>query len=187
MVSTEARGRVTTAAELLKLPGDGQRYDLIRGELYCMSPAGARHGRVSAKVAQRLLNHVEPRKLGLVFGAETGFILARDPDVVLAPDVAFVRADRLPPDDQQDGFLALAPDLVVEIVSPSDRWNYVMDKVQEYLRAGVRLLWVIDPRRKSVVVFGPEGSGRTLGEGDSVDGGDVLLGLSLPVADVFAS
>src|SRR5438874_5926949 len=90
---------------------------------------------------------------GWVFGAETGFRLARDPDVVLGPDVAFVRADRLPPPDQRERFLELAPDLAVEIVSPTDRPGDVRAKVPAYLRHGVQLLWIIiEPRRQQVIV-----------------------------------
>lgn len=177
--------KLVTAEDLALPIEDECRYDLIRGELYRMAPAGARHGKIGMRIARPLANHVSEHELGEVFGAETGFILARDPDTMLAPDVAFVRADRLPPDEEQDGFLPLAPDLVVEIVSPSDTARYVFDKVMEYLDAGVLMVIVIEPRRRTVSVYGSDRVARVLVEGEELDGGDVLPGFRLPVKDLF--
>lgn len=174
-----------TAAQLLELPSDAYRYDLIRGALIKMNPAGGRHGRLSARMAKFLGIHVGDGRLGDVFGAETGFLLARDPDVVLAPDAAYVRADRMPPDEEQDGFLAVAPDLVVEVVSPSDRSQVVSDKVMEYLEAGVGLVWLIEPRRKTLTAYTPDRTARVLTADQTLDGGSVLPDFRLPLKDLF--
>src|ERR1700716_4109428 len=113
-----------TADDLASLEGDGYRYDLLNGDLIRVSPAGFRHGRLAAEIARRLGNFlVQHPHLGVVVGAETGFRLSRNPDTVLGPDAAVVQADRLPPPDAQVGFLELAPDLAVEIVSPTARWT----------------------------------------------------------------
>jgi Uma2 family endonuclease len=173
-----------TADLLFELDLDGH-HDLIRGELVSMAPAGARHGRIAAFVAYVLLRHLETNPVGMAYGAETGFILVRNPDTVLAPDAAFVRADRLPPDDEQDGFLPLAPDLAVEVLSPSERAGHLNAKVSEYLTAGVRLLWVIDPARQTVTIYSPVRPAHTLTVADTLDGGDVLPGFSLPVSELF--
>lgn len=105
--------RSTTAEELLVLPDDGNSYELVKGELRMMTPAGFEHGRVASRVNFLIAQHVLASDLGAVLAAETGFILARSPDTVRAPDVAFVRRDRIPPADEQHKFAELGPDLVV--------------------------------------------------------------------------
>lgn len=180
-----ATTKLMSADDLWQLDDEPGRFDLIRGELIRMPPPGYRHGIVGMRIARSIGNFVHERDLGEVPAAETGFLLARDPDVVLAPDVAFVRFDRLPPDDEQDGYLALAPDLVVEIVSPSDRSRQVSDKVMEYLDAGVPLVWVVEPRRKIVTVYTADRRAQILTAGDELEGGDVLPGFGLPVAEIF--
>jgi Uma2 family endonuclease len=139
------------------------------------------------RIGRKIDEFVEQNGLGATFGAETGFILARDPDVLLGPDAAFVLAERLPPLSDQSGYLALAPDLAVEIVSPSDRWTMVTRKVDRYLLAGVRLVWVVDQASRSVTVCSADGPWRTLHieTGDALDGGAVLPGFRLPLADLF--
>ena len=176
---------IFTADDLTTLPDD-RRYDLVAGELIEMSPAAAKHGKYAMRFGSRLDAHVTQHNLGTVFAAETGFLLSRDPDTVLAPDVAFVRADRLPPEEEWQAFLPLAPDLVVEVVSPSETAIQVMDKVLAYLDAGVRMVITVDPIRKVVVVYGPDRSARILTIADTLDGGDVLPGFRLPLAELFA-
>jgi len=179
-----------TAEDVAALADDGYRYDLIGGQLIRVSPAGFRHGRLAAELARRLGNFlVEHPSLGVVVGAETGFVLARDPDSVLGPDAAFVRRDRLPAEAERDGYLELAPDLAVEVVSPHDRWSYVTDKVETYLAAGVALVWVLDPRRRAVRVYRADGSEQRLraASGDSLDGEQILPEFRLPLAELFAA
>lgn len=174
-----------TAEDLWGIGDDGYRYDLIRGELHRMAPDGGEHGEIGVTIAALLLAHVRPRRLGAVFGADTGFILARIPDTLLAPDVAFVHADRLPPRDQRIGFLELAPDLAVEIISPSERSGDVAEKVEIYLAAGVRMVLVVEPRLKTMTVHALGQPPRILHENDDFDGGDVLPGFCVPVAEMF--
>lgn len=182
--TTHKRPTIETADALETMEPDGYRYDLIRGVLHQMSPAGARHGELSAELARHLANFVAAGRIGKVYGAETGFRLADD--TVLGPDVAFVAMERLPPLEERDGFLRLAPDLAVEIVSPWDRARYVNDKVMEYLDAGVRLVWVVEPKRRTVTAYGADRIARVLRESDTLEGGDVLPGFRLPLLDLFA-
>jgi Uma2 family endonuclease len=177
--------KLVTAEELERMPDDGFRYDLIAGVLIKQMPANFQHGALAATIAWILNNWVKPRRLGIVVGAETGFLLARNPDHVLGPDVAFVRADRLPAKRQWRHYLPLAPDLAVEVVSPSDSAQLVTDKVIDYLEHGVRLVWVVHPVRQTVTVWQPDRSSRTLSVVDELDGGDVLPGFRVAVAEIF--
>lgn len=173
---------ITTAEELLRA-GDIGRCELIRGELHVMIPAGYEHGRITVNLATPIAIHAKVNSLGTVVAAETGFRLAHNPDTVRAPDVAFVRADRPGPDR---GYYPGAPDLAVEVLSPDDRPGYVRDKVAEWLEAGTRAVWVVDPRTRAVVVHEPGGEPRKYGEADTLPGGEVLPGFELAVAEVFA-
>lgn len=174
-----------TAEELAALSGDGAGYELVEGELQAMTPAGYGHGRVAARALGRVLVFVEDHHLGEVVTAETGFVLHRGPDTVRAPDVAFVRADRVPADDDQAGYAELAPDLVVEVVSPSDRAGRVNATALAWLDAGVRLVWVVYPETRSVAVHRPEGAVTVLRDDAVLDGGDVLPGFMLALPDLF--
>ncbi len=174
-----------TAADLMEMPDRDVRHELIRGELTDMNPTGFQHLEIGGLLNRRMGTFAEQHDLGVV-GGEAGFILTRDPDTVLAPDIIFVRADRLPPKDERLGFLELAPDLVVEILSPSDRAIEVNEKVVVYLEAGVRLVWIIDPRRRSVTAYAADRTARVLVEGDDLDVGDVLPGFRLPLTELFA-
>jgi Uma2 family endonuclease len=180
-----ATTKLMTAEDLWQLDDEPGRFDLIRGELIQMPPAGGRHGKLAMRIGQMVANFVDEHTLGDVYAAETGFIIRRDPDVVLAPDVAFVQLNRLPPEDQQEGHLELAPDLVVEVVSPSDRSRNVTNKVIEYLEASVRQVWVVEPSRNVVSVYTPDRKSVMLTVEDELDGGEVLPGFRLPVADIF--
>jgi Uma2 family endonuclease len=174
-----------TAEELGCLPDTGMRYELVRGVLVEMTPAGGWHGERAIQIAGPLWSFVYPRNLGQVYIAETGFVLATNPDVVRASDVAFVRSERLPPHDERKGYLPFAPDLAVEVVSPNDRQSDVMDKVLEYLDGGTQLVWVVEPHRRVVTVWTPDRTAHILTDGDELDGGDVLPGFRLSVADIF--
>jgi Uma2 family endonuclease len=168
------------------MPDHGGRRELIRGEVVERLPTNFEHLSLVGVLTRLLGNHAAEHGLGVV-GGEGGFRLERDPDTVLAPDVAFVRGDRVPPREQwRHGFPDLAPDLVVEILSPSDSAAAINDKLLTYHDAGVRQVWIVDPGRRAVSVATPDGLVRILRSGDTLDGGDVLPGFVLPIADLFA-
>lgn len=177
--------RPMTADELLEMPSDGFRYELVAGELRKMSPSGFEHGEVVVRVTVPLARFVTEHDLGVVLGAATGFKLFHDPDTVRAPDVAFVCQDRRPPVKERKKFASLAPDLAVEVVSPSDTPAEVEAKVDDYLQAGVRLIWVLDPDSRTVTEYHASGPTRTLTADQTLDGGDVLPGFTCPVAALF--
>lgn len=164
-----------TAAELLGTRLPDKHVELVRGVLVVREPAGGRHGHVTARLTKRLMDVVEVRGLGSVFAAETGFQLSADPDTVRAPDVAFVSRERLP-DPQVPGYPALAPDLVVEVLSPGDRPGETLAKVGDWLTAGSRLVWVVDPVRRVVHVYRQDGSEALIAEGGVLSGEDVVPG-----------
>ena len=181
--------RVLTAEEFSALPEDVlDRHELVRGRLEELDTVvpGVRHAHVMARIGHFLMQYVEPRNLGLVVVGDPGFILERSPDTVRGPDVAFVRADRVPPHDELDGFAELAPDLAVEVLSPSDRPGRVQAKVTDYLRTGVPLVWVVDPRAQTVTVHVPTDPPRILGADERLDGGDVLPGFACAVRAILA-
>ena len=175
-----------TAEDLMSLPDDGYQYELEAGRLIRMPPAGPLASIVAMTIARLLGNFVAEHRLGVVGGADFGVQLARQPDTVRAPDVVFYRADRLPPGGIPATYWDLAPDLAVEVLSPSDRRGKVLKKVGEFLEAGTRLVWVVDPRRRTAVVYRPEGEPTILGADGILAGEDVLPGFSLPLAEVWA-
>jgi Uma2 family endonuclease len=178
-----ATTKLWTVEEVGRLPDDGFRYALIRGVLFRMPPPMARHGRVTNNVGRQIGDFVARHGLGVVYD-QSGFILERDPDVLLSPDLAFVHSTRVPADE--DAYPMLAPDLVVEIVSPSQTGPSIEEKSSIYLAAGVRLIWVVDPVRRTVRVRRPDGTDRLLADRDVLDGEDVLPGFQVPVAQLFA-
>ncbi len=185
-VTATPAGRAMTAEELFRLPDDGWRHALVRGELQKMTPAGFRHGAVIMNVAVPLGQHVKARRLGVVCGAETGFVLARRPDTVLAPDIAFVRQQRIPAGGLPVSFWEGAPDLAVEVTSPGDTRSEVMEKVKAWLSAGTRVVWVVAPAHATVTVHEPGAPARLLSTSDVLDGAPLLPGFRLPIADIFA-
>lgn len=150
-----------------------------------MSPGGQEHGCIVVNIATALTNFVRPRGLGRVMAADTGFHIASDPDTVRAPDVAFLRAERVPGRPDQ-GFAYGAPDLAVEVVSPTDRPGEVRDKARDWLAAGCAVVWVVEPKTQTVAVYHGAGEAVILSLSDNLDGGDLLPGFLLPVAEVFA-
>lgn len=179
---------LVTAHDLaLMAPEPGYRYELVRGVVRRMAAAGARHGEIAFEVGRRLGNHVAERGLGVVFSSDTGFFIERDPDVILMPDVGFVRTDRLPSEGVPDGYVPVVPDLAVEVVSPTDRWVVVEEKVAFYLDNGVPLVWLFVPRRRAVRVYAAGRPVEEVGEDGVLDGGDVVPGFRLRVRDTFAT
>ena len=178
--------RWMTADELLCLPDDGQRHELVRGELRTMSPGGRRHGRVTMNISTPLDLHVRTHALGEVYTAETGFKLAQHPDTVRAPDVAFVRSGRLPMMGDPDGYLLGPPDLAVEVLSPGDRPGEVSKKVADWLAHGTLLVWVADPRRRTVREHRPNQPARVLSEADVLECADIVPDWQLQVRALFA-
>jgi Uma2 family endonuclease len=175
----------TTADELLRMSDDGYRYELIEGELRKMTPAGYEHGHIIGELSGRLWQYVRERSLGSVLGAETGFRLSRDPDTVLAPDISFVRQDQIDTIGIPKEFFPEAPDLAVEVVSPSDTAEEVDDKMRRWLAAGVRLAWVVHPGGRTVTVYRSTSDIELLSENDALDGGDVVPGFTCRVGDVL--
>ncbi len=173
-----------TAQELLEIPDDGLRRELVRGEVRQMAPAGFRHGRISSEVAASLAWFVRANDLGVV-AAETGFKIADNPDTVRAPDVAFVSQGRIETAEETTGYWPGAPDLAVEVISPNDRFAEVEEKIADWLGAGTRMVVVINPRGRTVTVRLPEREVEILSDGEALDGGDVVPGWTLSVSDLF--
>jgi Uma2 family endonuclease len=174
-----------TAGELARLPDDGNRYELVEGCLIRMPPPSYRSGVVATNIAVPMAGFVKQHRLGLVSGADGGLLLRSDPDTVRAPDVSFVRADRIPAGGLVAGYWPGAPDLAVEVLSPSDRYPEVQRKVQEYLDAGTQLVWVVDPESRTATVFHADGRSSYLSAEDALDGEDVLPGFRLSLDEVW--
>ncbi len=175
-----------TAQELLLYRNEPYRQELVAGRLHEMEPAGFLHGRVTIRVGRLLDEHVGAHELGVVVGAETGFILAREPDTVRAPDAAFVRAERLAPGELPETYWAGPPDLAVEVLSPNDRPAEVEAKALEWLAAGTRAVVVLDPRRQVVKLYRSPSDVRDLAPDELLDLDPELPGFAVVVADLFA-
>jgi Uma2 family endonuclease len=175
-----------TAAELLALPtGMGKRYELVLGELRVMSPAGWRHGSVVSNLHGRLHTFINHHQLGMMFGAETGFRLARNPDTVRAPDIAFIAGKNLPEKLPTEAFWPGAPDLAVEVLSPDDRTGEVDEKIDAWLNAGCSAVWIVDPKLETVTVYQAQRVVTAFTTGQTLDGGDVVPGFTCSVDDIF--
>lgn len=174
-----------TADELLRMSIPDKQVELVRGVVVVREPPGGYHGALANEVAHRLTGFVKARRLGTVFGQDTGFKIAADPDTVRGPDVAFVSGGRLP-ELPREGYAEVAPELVVEILSPGDRPGEVLAKVAEWLRAGSRLVWVLDPSRREARVHRADGTISVLGPEEALDGEDVLPGFGCRVGEILA-
>ncbi len=177
--------KLLTADDLLTMADDGQRYELIRGELIEMPPTSHEHGRVTERFGRRIGNFVEERDLGHGIAAETGVNVERDPDTMLAPDYGFISYERLAEPPPRRGYAEVVPDLVLEVVSPNDRQPDIDAKTQMWLGAGVRLVLVAYPGTQEVYAHHDDGSTVRYGMGDTVAGDPVLPGFACPVADIF--
>ena len=184
-MTTTTEAKLLTAADLLRLDGEGVRGELIRGVLCETMPSGQEHGEIVMNLGVALGNFIKPRGLGRLVGSDSGVWLERDPDTVREPDVAYFSAERTPPGARVTGYSEVVPDLVVEVVSPSDSRREIHDKARMWLSHGVRLVWVVHPETRSVAVHQQDRDTVTLGEDDALDGLDVLPGFSCPVPAVF--
>ncbi len=180
-----ATTRLITAEDLEEMGSDSKRFELDEGMLREKDVMGLQHGEIQIEISSTLHVHVRHNQLGRVYPSDTHFVLYRNPDRVVMPDISFVRADRVPPDGERGGFAQFAPDFVVEVVSPSDRRIEVLEKIRLYERAGVPLIWLVQPPSRSVTVYALGQEPRTLHEGDILDGGDVIPGFTLAMADIF--
>jgi Uma2 family endonuclease len=177
--------QLITADELLTLPRGEFRYELVKGELKKMSPAGHEHGAVIMQLAAPLAHHVRQERLGRVYAAETGFKLATDPDTVRAPDIAFITQDRVEQVGKARGYWPGAPDLAVEVLSPDDRVSEIEDKISEWLRGGSRQVWVVSPQLRTVTIYFSTGDILVLTDNDRLEGGDVVPGFQIQVNEIF--
>lgn len=173
-----------SADELLHLNLPNKRTELVRGVLVVREPPGGRHGRITAELALAIGMHNKAHGLGTVYAGDTGFTLARDPDTVRGPDVAFVSKGRIP-DPDPVGYVELGPDLVVEVLSPRNRPGEILAKAADWLRAGTRLIWLIDPIRRVARVYRADGSESLVAEDQSLEGEDVLPGFSLDLKTIL--
>jgi Uma2 family endonuclease len=177
--------RALTAEQLLRLPDDDRRLELIEGELREMPPAGAEHGTVAFHIAALLQRHITAHNAGRGFAAETGFLLARDPDTVRAPDAAFVSRERAEPIGRVIGYWPGAPDLAVEVVSPGDSYSELHDKALAWLAAGAQLVLVVDPATRRVTLYRSPADVTVLEGEQAVDCAPVLPGFAPSASTLF--
>ena len=177
--------RLLTAEDLMAIPDDGWKYELAHGRLVRMAPASWVPGVVGTRVSHQIDSFLDEHPIGFTSAADTGFLLRRDPDVVRAPDIGFVRAERVSATDLPPRFFPGPPDLAIEVLSPTDRMPDVLHKIADYLDAGTRLVWFLDPQRRTAMVFRADGSITVLGANDQIDGEDVLPGFRLRLAALW--
>ena len=180
-----ATHKPVTAEELLLMPDDGVRRELVLGEVREAAPAGSVHGRIILNITTPLDRPVRENGLGLMFAGGTGFTISGNPHTVRAPDAAFVRRERVEEVGEVEGYWPGAPDLAVEVVSPNDPYAGVEEKVATWLEAGTRTVVVVEPRTRTVTVRSSRTEIRLLAEGDTLDLGDVVPGWTMPVVDIF--
>jgi Uma2 family endonuclease len=177
--------RLITAEEFAEMPNppDGSQQELVRGEIITMPPPQARHGVCCSRIDRKIGGFIDEHRLGTISCNDAGFIVERDPDTVRGPDVAFWSKERLP--EVPEGYFTIPPDLIVEVVSPSDHFSRIQGKVRHYLARGVRLVWVIDPEDRSATVYRADNGASLLTETDTLSGENVLPGFSCRVADLL--
>lgn len=185
MVYHGAGAAIVTPDQFIHHPAANERTELVRGHIQVMTPASAAHGLVSATVLHLLATHVRQHQLGACFADSTGYTLPNLENTVRAPDASFVRRDRLPTAGVGAGFLEMAPDLAVEVLSPSESHRDVAAKLADYRTAGTPLVWVIDPSARTVRVNSATEGDLTLGEDQLLSGGNTLPGFACAVRDLF--
>jgi len=179
------KGGLITGEELFKISDDGYRYELNKGRLRKMAPAGIKHGVIASRLGALLQLFVAQHNLGIVCAVETGFYLEKEPDTVKAADVSFYAWESIP-NDIPEGYGDLPPDLAVEVMSPNDTFIKTEEKVLDYLEKGSKMVWVVYPKEQTVTIY-RKGSKKILKSTDVLDGEDVILGFSVNVAEIFPS
>ena len=180
---TKPSAKLLTGEELLAM-GDIGPCELIDGRIVRMNPIGRSHAYVAANLSMMLNQFVRQHKLGQVLVGEIGIFIQRGPDRIRAADIAFVSTERLA-QTTESGYLKTAPELVVEIISPSDRWQDVRAKLEDYFTIGVHRVWIVEPDSRAVLVYRSSTEMRKLSESDTVIGEGALDGFSLLVAELF--
>jgi len=174
---------ITTAQQLLEAPDMGP-CELVRGRLVMGSYMEWQHGLVASRMLLELSSFVNQQSLGIVLAGKTGFQIGHDPDTVRAPDVGFIRSERVPR-VRTRGYFEGPPDLAVEVVSPTDRAGELLAKVQDWLSAGCRAVWVVDPTSQTVSIYRGSRETAMLSVADELTDDEVLPGFRLPVAELF--
>ena len=178
--------RPISLEEFERLPEENEfRVELVRGRLVREPRPGAEHGWLAGQLVERIGSFARERELGIAV-TETGFLLSVDPPTVRGPDVAFISGETIQEQGIPEGFWRIPPDLAVEVVSPSNTTTEIRAKVLEYMVAGTRLVWVVDPATRSVAAYRSRAEIRLLTDGDALDGADVLPGFRLGISDLFA-
>lgn len=173
-----------TTEDLLKLSGKG-RYELLKGVIYKLSPAGEKHGIIAMNISYIIGKFVKEHKLGIVTAAETGYKLSSNPDTVRAPDLAFKSNATLSEGGITDSYSTVMPDLTIEVNSPGDRHGQIVKKVREWLDAGVKQVWVIDPEDNNVTIYYNTSSVKILDINDEIIEEDLLPGFKCNVREIF--
>ena len=173
-----------TAADIERLSLPDKQFELVRGRLVVREPPGTRHGVIAAELLYRVSDFVRRHSLGVVCAQDTGFKIRSDPDTVRAPDLAFISRERVAriPDR---GYAELAPDMVTEVLSPDDSPGEVLAKIADWLDAGTKLVWVIDPRRVEARVYREDGSLSILTANASLEGEAVLPGFTCSLREIL--
>ena len=184
-MSAAAQTKLLTAEEffLLPDPGDGSQQELVRGKIITMPPPGGLHGVCCSKVDRRIGVFVEAKDCGHVTANDAGFVTERTPDSVRGPDIAYWSKERLPV--VPVGYIEVPPDLLVEVLSPSNTSKQIRAKLKEYFAKGVRLVWVIAPEDRTLTIYRTADEGRVLYETATVTGEDVLPGFTCRVSDLL--
>jgi Uma2 family endonuclease len=182
-VLSKSEKPTVTGEELLRRP-ELEPCELVEGKIVPMSPTGFLHGEIEMELGGALRSWTREARLGRVVGGEVGLYVRRDPDTVRAADLLYISHQRLA-GRTPSGYLDVVPELVVEILSPDDRWNDVMEKLAEYFEAGVDRIWVVSPKLRCVFAYRSLSESRQLGEEDVLSDEEILPGFSLPVADLF--
>lgn len=180
-----AEGKLITGEELLAMGSAAHLSELIEGRITYMSPVGVLHGNYEGNFYEHLKTFVRKNKLGKVVVGEVGVYITRDPDTIRAADVAYISNERYAKRDPQKGYLNVAPELVVEILSPDDRWNDVNQKMRDYFSIDVQLIWIADPETQTVYAYRSMTDVREFKMGDTLTGDDIVPGFNVAIAKLF--